>query len=37
MEFWIAIGLGLWFLICGTISYIHVSKSFKKNDTEDKK
>ena len=36
MEICIAIGLGLWFLVCGIVSYIHVSKSFKKNDKEDK-
>ena len=36
MELIIAIGLGLWFLVCGTISYIHVSKSFVKNDKKDK-
>ncbi len=30
MEICIAVGLGLWFVICGVICYIHVDKTFKK-------
>ncbi len=30
MEICIAIGLGLWFVVCGIVCYIHVGKTFKK-------
>ena len=32
MELAIAIGIGLWFLICGTASFIHVAKTFKSKE-----
>lgn len=36
MEYGIAIGIGLWFVLCGIVSYIHVGKSFKrKNENEE--
>lgn len=37
LEVSIAIGIGLWFVLCGIASYIHISKSFKNSDKEDKK
>lgn len=30
MEIIIAIGLGLWFIVCGLAAYIAYSKDFKK-------
>lgn len=36
MELIIALGIGLWFVLCGALSYLHVAKSFKNNDKEDK-
>lgn len=36
MELAIALGIGLWFVVCGAVSYIHVFKG-SKNDKEDKK
>lgn len=36
MEIAIAVGIGLWFIICGIFSYIHLSKSFKGDEKGDK-
>lgn len=35
MEICIAIGLGLWFCLCGIVSYILVAKTFKNNSKEE--
>ena len=37
MEVCIAIGLGLWFCLCGIVSYIHVDKTFRKNNKDEDK
>lgn len=37
MELAIALGIGLWFLICGILSFIHVSKTFKSKDRKENK
>lgn len=37
MELCIALLIGAWFLICGVVSYLQVSKSFKTKDEENKK
>lgn len=37
MEICIAVGLGLWFVVCGIASYIHVDKTFRKNNKDDDK
>ena len=39
-EILIAVGIGLWFVVCGIFSYIFVSKTYKNVNTtneEDKK
>lgn len=36
MEIWIAIGLGLWFLLAGVASTVLVFKDFKNVESEDK-
>ncbi len=37
-EILIAVGIGLWFVVCGIISYIFVSKTYKNvSDKEEEK
>lgn len=37
MEYGIAIGIGLWFVLCGVVSYMHVNKTFKSKNGDDDK
>lgn len=35
-EILIAVGIGLWFVLCGVLSYIFVSKTYKNVNYEEK-